>query len=94
MSKMVRLSLQFLFVTTFLGCSLWTTDAPTDMEDEHESVVKSLGKSCKKGNAISCSNLAYMYENGQGVSRDFDRAMSLYGKACQNGESQACEKIK
>lgn len=42
---------------TFSGCSLWTTDAPTDMADEHESVVKTLTASCKKGNQVSCQNL-------------------------------------
>lgn len=82
-----------ILLTLFCGCSLWTTDAPTDMADEHESVAKTLNSSCKKGNAISCSNLAHMYEKGQGVAKDREKAYLLYKKACENGAHEACEKL-
>lgn len=83
---------ELLLVIFLSGCSLWTTDAPTDMEDEHESVVRTLDKSCKKGNGISCENLAFMYENGQNVSEDEDKAEYLYKKACSLGVSSSCRR--
>lgn len=76
----------------FCGCSLWTTDAPTDNEAEYESVVNTLTKACREGNYISCYNLGYMYENGKGVDQDKDEASELYQKACTNGVVEACDK--
>lgn len=93
MEKILKLLLAISLLFAISGCSLWTTDAPTDMHDEQESVVKTLSKSCKKGNAISCSNLAYMYEKGQGVSKNSSKANILYKKACNLGDNSSCHKV-
>ncbi len=92
MQKLIQFFTLVVLATLLSGCWLWTTDAPTDMADEHASVIKTLNITCKKGNAVSCSNLAYMYEKGEGVEKDQNRAFNLYKKACRLGLHEACEK--
>ncbi len=46
--------------------------------------------SCDDGNATACSNLGFMYQNGEGVTRDLARAASLYQQACDGGNTLAC----
>ena len=40
--------------------------------------------------ANSCVRLGKQYEEGRGVSRDEDRAIALYRKACLVGNNAAC----
>ncbi len=46
--------------------------------------------SCTKGDMAACTTLGALYENGQGVRQDRDRAKALYGQACEGGEKWAC----
>ncbi|MEW6403665.1 MAG: tetratricopeptide repeat protein [Chloroflexota bacterium] len=48
-------------------------------------------KACDKDYATSCSNLAYLYLKGHGVSQDLSKAESFYRKACEMGETKACD---
>lgn len=45
---------------------------------------------CKVGNAASCATLAFMYHYDTSGKRDFERAASLYRKACDGGSQTAC----
>jgi hypothetical protein len=39
-------------------------------------------------------NLGVMYENGTGVQRDYEKAISCYRKAAELGEQYAIERLK
>ncbi len=52
--------------------------------------VKALEKSCKGGAAPDCVQLAERYVEGQGVSRDEEKATDYYEKACGLGLGPAC----
>jgi uncharacterized membrane protein YhaH (DUF805 family) len=47
-------------------------------------------KACDGGYTGGCSNLAYMYYNGEGVKQDSFKAVELYKKACDGGEARGC----
>ena len=49
--------------------------------------------SCDDGNATACNHLGFMYENGEGVTRDPARAASLYQQACDGGYAEACNDL-
>ncbi len=48
---------------------------------------------CDKGDAASCFNAAYMYDNGKGVDKDDDKANVLYDKACNADFPRACAQL-
>ncbi len=48
--------------------------------------------SCDDGNATACYNLGALYANGERVTRDLARAVSLYQQACDGGLARACRK--
>lgn len=50
-------------------------------------------KSCDGGNAGSCRNLGYMYDEGLGVARDYSRARDLYAKSCDDGDMAGCNNL-
>jgi uncharacterized protein len=35
-----------------------------------------------------------MYQNGQGVAQDAGRAVQLYQKGCDGGDTDACQNLK
>ena len=39
--------------------------------------------SCDGGNALACTNLGWMYQNGAGVTMDGDAAVRLYKRGCR-----------
>lgn len=43
----------------------------------------------KQGDAASQLNLAFLYESGDGVEQDFDKAFSWYTQAAIQGDSVA-----
>ncbi|WP_299083432.1 tetratricopeptide repeat protein [uncultured Ruegeria sp.] len=46
---------------------------------------------CEGNYEVSCSNLAALYAFGSGVTRNTDKAKSLYRKACDLGWKRGCE---
>ncbi len=48
---------------------------------------------CKKGKAVSCSNLAGLYAQGQGVPKDTGRALALMEFACNAGHLASCANL-
>ncbi|KAA6227334.1 tetratricopeptide repeat protein [Campylobacter sp. LR286c] len=48
---------------------------------------------CEKGSAKSCFFLAYMNENGQGVSKNITNANKFYEKSCRFGLAKACSNL-
>ncbi len=49
-------------------------------------------KACETGNNGGCAYLGWMYENGEGVTKDRDTAKQYYLKACNLGHAKSCER--
>ena len=47
-------------------------------------------KACDGGNMLGCTNLGVMYTNGNGVEKDFSKAVQLFKKACDGGVMLGC----
>lgn len=58
------------------------------------NAVKYLNIACEGGVLSSCNNLGVMYENGSGVRQNYERALELYGIACDRGLNGACVNYK
>jgi serine/threonine protein kinase/TPR repeat protein len=61
-------------------------------------IVRNLA--CSRGDGDSCGELAYMYDTGRGVARDYPRATVLYlrevallSKACDAGDALDCHTL-
>ena len=50
-------------------------------------------KAVKEGDIYAMNNLANMYQVGQGVSQDYEKAMQLYKQAADGGDSRAMNQI-
>lgn len=48
---------------------------------------------CGKGSLGSCFVLGVLYENGEGVARDYGRAAELYQSSCDAGSAQGCNRL-
>mgnify|MGYP002744882076 CR=1 FL=1 len=51
-------------------------------------------KACDRGEAVSCSGLGVLYENGLGVKQNFSTAKQYYGKACDLGLQLGCDNYR
>ena len=49
---------------------------------------------CGLVESISCSVLGIMYEKGDGVKKDIEKAKFYSQKACEHGDTNTCEKLK
>jgi uncharacterized protein len=47
-------------------------------------------RACEQADANACSVLALMFETGEGVKRNLERAAELYGRACDLDDMEAC----
>jgi len=53
--------------------------------ENYQEALKWFELSARKGNADAMYNLAYMYENGEGMDQNYPNAMSWYRKAIVKG---------
>lgn len=51
-------------------------------------------KLANQGSATAQFNLAIMYKKGEGVAQNNTLAKEWFGKACENGEQEACEQYQ
>lgn len=49
---------------------------------------------CDGESLAQCVNLAKVYDAGRGVPKDPAKALALYRKACNGGESDGCEALQ
>ncbi|SMP87826.1 hypothetical protein SAMN06314019_1036 [Epsilonproteobacteria bacterium SCGC AD-311-C15] len=49
-------------------------------------------ENCNDGKSISCYNMGLMYEHGDGVDKDNEKALSFYIKACDKNYFTSCSK--
>lgn len=72
-----------------------SNDAVRSLE-KRESVAAKISayeKSCESGDAESCFDLARMYDKGDDVEKDEDRASAFYDKACEGGYFAGCNNL-
>lgn len=50
-------------------------------------------KGCDVGHGLGCTNLGFLYENGDGVEEDKAKARTLYQKGCENGNTLGCSNL-
>ena len=62
-------------------------------EKRFKDAARLLKTSCDKNIASGCFNLAFFYEEGEGVARDDAKAAQLYDKACYLGSASACNNL-
>ena len=62
-------------------------------EKRFKDAARLLKTSCDKNIASGCFNLAFLYEEGEGVARDDAKAAQLYDKACYLGSASACNNL-
>ncbi|WP_406040568.1 hypothetical protein [Succinimonas sp.] len=43
---------------------------------------------------FGCYSLGFLYDNGQGVRQNFQTAKEYYGKACDLGDQDCCDKYR
>ncbi|SVC31252.1 uncharacterized protein METZ01_LOCUS284106, partial [marine metagenome] len=55
----------------------------------HKEAFKMYERATRTGHAMAQASLAYLYETGQGVSRDLDKAMEYYQLAAKQGHATA-----
>ena len=58
------------------------------------AAVKPVAKAANRGDSIAQYNLAYMYENGEGIEKDIDQAIYWYKKAAEQGDKEAQKELK
>ena len=59
----------------------------------HEEAVKWYKKAAAQGEMYGQHNLAACYEKGKGMKKDIPEALKLYGKAAEQGYTEAAKNI-
>ncbi|WNG17390.1 tetratricopeptide repeat protein [Cystobacter fuscus] len=59
-------------------------------EPEWEWMALFAQRGCDAGDALSCRILGEAFYSGRGVAQDADKAASLYARACEAGDGEAC----
>ena len=57
---------------------------------EYDEAAELFKKACDGGKMLGCTNLGFMYANGNGVEKDFSKAAELLKKACDGGDMHGC----
>ena len=82
-----------LLVALFsIGFSKDLTELGNEAYDkgDYQKAAELYQKACDGGNAGGCSNLGFLYEDGQGVRQNYQKAAELYQKACDGGDTNGC----
>lgn len=57
---------------------------------DYQSALELFERACESKEAEGCSNLASMYDKGEGVKKNKAKAMQLFQKACDSGDMGIC----
>lgn len=60
---------------------------------ESDKITK-LQKICDGGGMESCFNLGVFYDNGEGVRQNYTKAKELFGRVCDAGHQDGCDRYK
>jgi len=55
--------------------------------------LRLLEKGCSVDDTFGCYNLGAFYETGTGVGADRNRAITYYQRACDHGDTEACDRL-
>jgi len=77
------------------ACSGQAAQAPVDTAPQSVVVIRcedyvSCEFACREGRGDSCTDLARMFESGQGAPQNSQRAAELYEQACRMTDRNAC----
>ena len=88
--------LVLLVVLFSIGFSKDLTELGSEAYDkgDYQKATELYQKACDGGEAAGCSNLGFLYENGQGVKQNFSTAKQYYGKACDLGLQLGCDNYR
>jgi uncharacterized protein len=76
-----------------LGCEQVALDYASGLKGVAKDPVKAAfyyEKACKGGESYSCSSLATMYRDGEGVEKSLTKSLSYQNKACDGGSTHSC----
>ena len=82
MKKAVLLSV--ILLTTGFCEDLFELGLEAYNKGEFDKAAKQWQRGCNGGDIDSCTNLGTLYENGQGVAQDYNKAAALYKHACDS----------
>ncbi|MEA2018012.1 MAG: tetratricopeptide repeat protein, partial [Campylobacterota bacterium] len=85
----IKLTVVSALVLGFSGCA--NSTAATAYSSGDFRTAKSLWeKDCNDGGENGCYNLALMYQMGEGMAANEQKAQEIYKKACDLGSKRAC----
>lgn len=61
--------------------------------DNFKRAISPLTSSCQEGSGVGCYLLGMSYSEGLGCTKDVEQSKELLEKACELGESNACEEM-
>ena len=61
---------------------------------DYKEAFKWFEKSANQGDIFAQNNLGEMYNQGQGIEVDKEKAKQLYKKSCDKGLEESCKKLK
>ena len=88
MKKAVLLSV--ILLTTGFCEDLFELGVEAYNKGEFDKAAKQWQRGGNGGDIDSCTNLGTLYENGQGVARDYNKAAALYKHACDSKDAIGC----
>jgi len=59
----------------------------------YEEARPLIQKACDGGDMVGCSNLGWLYLEGQGVPKDYVQARLFFQMACDGGEMEGCNRL-
>lgn len=63
-------------------------------EGNYKDAMMFLTKTCEiSRDAIGCSDLGYLYEEGLGTEKNLQKAQNIYKQACENKHAHACSRL-
>lgn len=66
---------------------------PPKSTSSSSSEADAYQKDCDRGEMADCADLGVLYERGEGVPQDENKANQLFQKACSNGDSGGCSHL-
>ena len=64
------------------------------VRQDYAEVIKWCEEAANQGHIEAQYNLGVMYEYGQGVNQDNEKAKESFGKACDNGLQKGCDNYR
>ena len=96
MQTITRLFIALVLIVAMAGltgCAAQMNVKGGAAQAEPEKVSKHR-KACEGGDMEGCAWLGWMYDKGDGVTKDREEAQKFFRKACKGGLSSVCMYVK